>query len=60
VENPEPSEPSRDVCKLFLPQISVEEKFTIYALAQVPGAFCTAVVVYATYKSAIVAYEGGI
>lgn len=34
-------------------------KFPIYMLAQVLGAFCAAGIVYANYKSAITAYEGG-
>lgn len=34
-------------------------KFPIYAFAQVLGGFCAAGVVYANYKSAIDAYEGG-
>ncbi|KAI1001192.1 hypothetical protein K3495_g7007 [Podosphaera aphanis] len=34
-------------------------KFPIYAIAQILGAFCAAGVVYANYKSAIDAFEGG-
>ena len=34
-------------------------KFPIYMLAQVLGAMCASGVVYANYKSAIDAYEGG-
>lgn len=35
------------------------KKFPIYAFAQTFGAFCASGVVYANYRSAIMAYEGG-
>ncbi|KAI9049746.1 hypothetical protein LZ554_005898 [Drepanopeziza brunnea f. sp. 'monogermtubi'] len=35
------------------------KKFPIYLFAQVLGAFCASGVIYANYKSAITAYEGG-
>lgn len=35
------------------------KKFPIYTIAQILGAFCASGVVYANYKSAVDAFEGG-